>query len=427
MDSEKNSEHNPPVSDKLKVDLERIKRHVLTLAEIGKSNQDHGIYRMAFTDADMEAKRWLLDQIDAVGLESRSDGAANIFGVLKSSNDLPSLLVGSHIDTVPCAGTLDGSLGVVVGLECLRVMHESGLSFERDVELVAFSDEEGRFGGMLGSESFCGLTTPQTVQSAVDSNGTQLKDAMLQQGLDPMKILEAHRDPKTIDRYIELHIEQGPVLDHKQLQIGVVDEITGLFRWNMRILGESNHAGTTPMEMRRDAFMGLADFAHEIPRVLEEIGSDRSRATIGTAEILPGAANTVPGTVEFTLDVRDTSEDVLSALKDALRRALSVICRRRSLTFDFEEPSFIHPVKCDEDIVGLIEQHARSLDCSYLTMPSGAAHDAQIMGRHWPVGMIFVPSRGGVSHSPAEWTAWSDIEAGANVLLKTLVSLAQSA
>ncbi len=427
MDSEKNSEPKPLASDGLKVDLERIKRHVLTLSEIGKNTQDHGIYRMAFTDADMEAKRWLLDQIDAVGLESRSDGAANIFGVLKSGKDQPSLLVGSHIDTVPCAGTLDGSLGVVVGLECLRVMHESGLSFERDVELVAFSDEEGRFGGMLGSESFCGLTTPQTVQSAVDSNGTQLKDAMLQQGLDPMKILEAHRDPKTVDRYIELHIEQGPVLDRKQLQIGVVDEITGLFRWNMRIQGESNHAGTTPMEMRRDAFMGLADFAHEIPRVLEEIGSDRSRATIGTAEILPGAANTVPGTVEFTLDVRDTSEDILSALKDALRRALSVICRRRSLTFDFEEPSFIHPVKCDGDIVGLIEQHARSLDYSYLTVPSGAAHDAQIMGRHWPIGMIFVPSRGGVSHSPAEWTAWSDIEAGANVLLKTLVSLAQSA
>jgi N-carbamoyl-L-amino-acid hydrolase len=427
MDSKDSPHHDSPLPEGMKVDLERIKRHVLALADIGKNTQDHGVYRMAFSDADMEAKRWLLEQIDAAGLESRSDGAANIFGVLKSGNDLPSLLVGSHIDTVPCAGTLDGSLGVVVGLECLRVMHDTGLAIERDVELVAFSDEEGRFGGMLGSESFCGLTTPQTVQSAVDSNGVSLKDAMLRQGLDPMKILEAHRDPKTVSRYIELHIEQGPVLDRKQLQIGIVDEITGLFRWNMRIQGESNHAGTTPMDMRRDAFMGLADFAHEIPRVLEEIGSERSRATIGTAEILPGAANTVPGTVEFTLDVRDTSEEILSALKDALRRALSVICRRRSLTFDFEEPSFIHPVKCDGDIVGLIEQHSRSLDYSYLIMPSGAAHDAQIMGRLWPVGMIFVPSRGGVSHSPAEWSPWTDIEAGANVLLKTLVSLAQSA
>lgn len=424
VDSKDSSNHNALEGAQLRVDLERIKRHILSLGEIGRNPADHGLYRMAFTDADMEAKRWLLDQIDGIGLESGSDGAGNIFGILRSGKKNPSLMIGSHIDTVPCAGTLDGSLGVVVGLECLRVMMEARVPLKQDVELVAFCDEEGRFGGMLGSESFCGLTTPQTIQSARDTHGVSLKEAMLKQGMDAIKILEANRDPRSVDRYLELHIEQGPVLDRQQLQVGIVDEITGLFRWNIRIQGESNHAGTTPMDMRRDAFMGLADFAHEIPRVLDEIGTERSRATIGTAEILPGAANTVPGTVEFSFDVRDTSDEILYSLQDAFRRALSVICRKRSITFEFDEVSFIHPVKCDPLLVNKLAHHASVIGNDFTKMPSGAAHDAQIMGRLWPVAMIFVPSRQGMSHSPAEWTAWSDIEAGANLMLQTLIDLA---
>ncbi len=408
---------------KMRVNLDRIKADVETLASIGRCDEDQGLYRMAFTDADIEARKWLLDRIDNAGLISRSDGAANIFGVLASDHDSPSLVVGSHLDTVPCAGSLDGSLGVVVGLECLRVINQADYLPDRDVELVAFSDEEGRFGGMLGSEAFIGNINPLSVQHASDASGFTLSEAMLSQGLDPSKVMEARRNPSTIDRYLELHIEQGPVLDHKGLNVGVVDEITGLFRWNLKLIGESNHAGTTPMEMRRDAFMGLADFAHEIPRILDEIGSESARATVGQAEIQPGAPNTVPGMVAFTLDVRDTNQELLEALKDAFHRALVVICRRRQLKFDMNEVSSIDPVRCDSEIIKILEEGVTELGLKALRMPSGAAHDAQIMGRLYPVGMIFVPSRGGKSHSPDEWTSWTDIEAGANLLLHAILKL----
>ncbi len=404
----------------MKVNLQRIKSDILELAEIGQNKEDRGIYRMAFSDADMEGKRWLRDRIVAADLEYHSDGAANLSGVLEGASDRPRVLVGSHIDTVPCAGALDGTLGVVVGLECLRCMREQNVVPERTLELIAFSDEEGRFGGMFGSQSFCGQLNPQRLATMSDLDGVLLKDELQRHGLDPLAALDAARDPESIASYVELHIEQGPVLDRMKKPIGVVDEITGLFTWAVWLRGESNHAGTTPMEMRNDAFMGLADFAHEIPRILAENGSQRSRATIGKAQILPGAVNTVPGLVEFSLDIRDTSHETLEELGVAIRKSLSAIARRRNLMFEFEQKSFLAPVACSEQIVNELIKQAESYGLEYHRMPSGAAHDAQIMGSLFPVGMLFVPSKNGQSHSPAEWTAWADIEAGANVLLGTL-------
>lgn len=406
------------------VDLERIKTDVLELAQIGRDEQDRGVYRMGFTDADIEAKRWLEDRIRRADLHASQDGAANVSGVLQGATDLPRVLVGSHIDSVPCGGALDGALGVLVGLECLRCIRKAGLVPERTLELIAFSDEEGRFGGMFGSQAIAGRITPDMIASSTDADGVRLEDEMRRHGYEPMAALDAARDPATIAAYLELHIEQGPVLDRLQKPVGIVDEITGLFKWSAWLRGEANHAGTTPMEMRNDAFMGLADFAHEIPRILEENGSDRSRATIGRAQILPGAANTVPGLVEFSLDVRDTSETVLEELSAAFRKALSAIARRRKLMFEFEQQSYIDPVRCSGEVVDQFVQQARELGFDFEQMPSGAAHDAQIIGGIVPIGMLFVPSKNGQSHSPAEWTAWSDIEAGANVLLRTLMKLA---
>ncbi|QDS93163.1 N-carbamoyl-L-amino acid hydrolase [Roseimaritima multifibrata] len=404
----------------MQVNIERIKQDILALAEIGRNQADRGIYRMAFTDADMEGKRWLQDQIAAADLPCNVDGAANVSATLDGISDGPRMIVGSHIDTVPCAGALDGTLGVVVGLECLRSMRENGIQPEQTIELIAFSDEEGRFGGMFGSHSICGLITPDKLATMKDLDGILLQEEMERQGFDPLKALDAAREPESIAAYAELHIEQGPVLDRMNKSVGIVDEITGLFTWSVWLRGEANHAGTTPMDMRNDAFMGLADFAHEIPRILEENGSDRSRATIGKAQILPGAANTVPGLVEFSLDCRDTSEEKLDELATAFRKALSAIARRRSLMFEFEQKSYLHPVQCSLPLVEKFCKHATALGLDYHRMHSGAAHDAQIMGRMVPTGMIFVPSKGGQSHSPAEWTAWSDIEAGANLMLQTL-------
>jgi len=384
---------------------------------------------MAFTDADMEGKRWLLDRIDEAGLQSASDGAANIFGKVVPADagaaERPSVLMGSHIDTVPCAGALDGSLGVVVALECLRTIRQSGAAEElgAPLELVAFSEEEGRFGGMFGSQAFCGLITPDSFHHK-DLDGIELGDAMLRQGLDPVRALDAARPRESVEAYLELHIEQGPVLDRAKLQVGIVENITGLFKWQVRFLGEANHAGTTPMEMRNDAFMGLADFAHELPRILEENGSERSRATIGKAQILPGSPNTVPGLVEFSLDVRDTAAAVLKELDLACQKALGAIARRRGLRYEFVQLSLIDPVDCDPAVVDALVEGARELDLKTLRMPSGAAHDAQILAGLTRMGMLFTPSRGGKSHTPEEWTAWEDIEAAANLSLRTLLRLA---
>tara|TARA_R110002096_G_scaffold4501_29_gene21254 strand:+ start:6924 stop:8207 length:1284 start_codon:yes stop_codon:yes gene_type:complete len=407
----------------LRVDIERIKSDILTLAAIGQHERDRGIYRMAFTDEDMEGKRWLLHRIEENGLEPNSDGAANISGVLKGKSDSPRIFVGSHIDTVPCAGMLDGTLGVVVGLECLRTLKAAKFSPERSMELIAFSDEEGRFGGTFGSEAFTGILTLDKVQNAVDLGGTKLSDAMLAHGLDPMKALESRRSPDEIDSYLELHIEQGPVLDESHLQVGIVSSITGLQSWSLRFTGEANHAGTTPMDYRKDAFMGLADFAHELPRILEENGGENSRATIGKAEILPGAPNSVPGMVEFSLDFRDPSTEILADLSLAFQKALAAISRRRGLKFEFNLQGEILPVSSEERLVSLLETEAERLGLRSLKMLSGAAHDAQLVGRIAPMAMIFVPSRGGMSHSPAEWTAWEDVEAGANLMLAALCQL----
>ncbi len=414
-------------SQPLVVDLERIKSDITTLAAIGANEADRGIYRMAFTDADMEGKRWLLHRIEENDLKPASDGAANISGILPGATDRPRLYVGSHIDTVPCAGMLDGTLGVVIGLECLRTLKAAGVELQRTIELIAFSDEEGRFGGMFGSEAFTGALTPEKLSGAVDLNGIKLGDAMLEQGLDPQRALEARRAPADIAAYLELHIEQGPVLDQSLQQVGIVEQITGLQSWSLKLKGEANHAGTTPMDYRKDALMGLADFAHEIPRILDENGGEHSRATIGKAEIQPGAPNSVPGTVVFSLDFRDPSSETLEALSLAFQKALAAISRRRGLQFEIHVQGDIKPVPCAPQLTDVLESEAKRLDLRYRRMLSGAAHDAQMVGRVAPMAMVFVPSRGGMSHSPAEWTAWDDIEAGANLMLGALHRLANAA
>jgi len=407
------------------INIERLKTHILALANIGKNPEDRGIYRTAFSTADMEGKHWLKQQIEKAQLEYRMDGAANVFGKLSGTDpESPAIVVGSHIDTVPCAGALDGTLGVLTALESLTCLREQGIATQRNIELVAFSDEEGRFGGMFGSGAFCGSITPETLEYYSDLEKKTLAEAMRTQQLNPLDALSASRDPNTIDAYLELHIEQGPVLDQKQKQVGIVESITGLFKWLVRIKGSANHAGTTPMEMRNDAFLGLAELANEIPRILEENGSENSRATIGKAHILPGAPNTVPGLVEFSLDVRDPSESTLTDLGEAFHKALSAIVRRRRLMFDYEIQSTIKPVQCANELTGLLEKQASALQLDYQRMLSGAAHDAQIVASITPVAMIFVPSKDGQSHSPAEWTDWNDIEAGANLMLNTLAELA---
>ena len=407
-----------------KINLTRLQENLRALAVIGRDEDDGGLYRMAFTEADMEGKKWLLEKMEEAGLETRVDGAGNAIGLWPGADPtLPVVICGSHIDTVPCAGTLDGALGVLSGLEAMQALRDDGFVPERGMELVAFSDEEGRFGGLFGSQAFAGMVTPETLDTAADLDGVKLADAMKACGMDPWLALEARRDPATVAGYLELHIEQGPVLDTAGESLGVVEAITGLFKWAVTMKGEANHAGTTPMELRKDAFMGVADFAHEVPRIIEEVGGEHSRATIGKMALHPGSPNTVPGAATFSLDVRDTDEAVMDELALAFRRALSAIARRRGLMFEFQEESRIHPVRCDDRLTGLLSEGADALGLAHRRMPSGAAHDAQIVAKVAPVAMIFVASRAGRSHSPAEWSSWDDIDAGARLVRHALENL----
>jgi N-carbamoyl-L-amino-acid hydrolase len=242
--------------------------------------------------------------------------------------------------------------------------------------------------------------------------------------LNIYQMLLARREPGSLHAYLEIHIEQGPVLEERQCPVGIVEAFAGLFKWTIRFTGQPDHAGTTPMPMRRDALGGLTEFAAGIPLILYSEGSEDSVATIGKVDLFPGTANTVPGQAEFSLDVRDPDARVLEALEQAFREALMKIAQRRKLDVECDILSTIPPVACDQEIIERITRAAEALQTPYHAMQSGAIHDAQILSRLTRVGMIFVPSKGGRSHSPEEWTRWEDIEVGANVALHTLLALA---
>ncbi len=406
----------------LAINNQRLKHDIESLATIGKE-QDRGINRPAFSDADMQARAWLKQQIEEAGLEVYEDGAGNIHGRLNWDAQQASIMTGSHIDSVPGGGHLDGVLGVLSGLECLRTIKESGLKLARPLEVVAFSDEEGRFGGLFGSSAMCGQLTPEAIHQSKDLSGQSIVEAMARQGLNAMDALTATRKPDSLHAFIELHIEQGPILEQKQLHLGVVDVINGLVKWQVRLRGSAAHAGAAPMDMRKDAFQGLAEFGVALPKLVGEYGGDRSVATIGRASLSPGAANVVPRLAEFSLDVRDSDQETLNHLIDAIHRYLSDMARRRQLTFEYELHSEIAPVRCDAGICQMIDATASKLGINHTRMASGAAHDTEIMASIVRTGLIFVPSKGGVSHTPAEWSDWQDIYNGANVLLNTLYQL----
>jgi len=407
----------------LNINTNRLKEDIENLAQVGRRQTD-GIFRMAFSDGDMAGRNWFKDRLALAGLETYEDGAANIHGRLGWDGSTPSVMTGSHLDTVPGAGHLDGALGVLTGLECLRRINEEGIKLKYPLEVVSFTDEEGRFGGMLGSQSITGQLTPKSIEEAVDLDGVRLVDAMGAHGYDAMQALHARRNPDSIHAFVEMHIEQGPILDQMGFCVGVVDAIAGLFKWEVTLIGTPNHAGTTPMHMRNDAFQALAEFSSQIQRVLDENGSERSVATIGRVEISPGAANVVPGRVVFSLEVRDTDPSVLNDLRNAFRRALSAIARRRDVMFEFSVLSDIAPVKCDAGLVNRLKDQCKSLNIPHLQMASGAAHDTQMMATITRAAMVFVPSKEGRSHSTAEWTDMEHIEKGGNVLLNTLIELA---
>lgn len=396
---------------------------MLALSKFGFNEADKGIYRQGFTDIDMEARAWVMAKMEDLGMEVRMDGAGNVIGRYGPMGK-PAVMVGSHLDSVPAGGIFDGALGVMAGIECIRVIQENEIKLNYPIEIVGTSEEEGRFGGMLGAQALAGCLTPDWLDSAKDAGGLLLKDAMAAHGLNHLEALHAYRDKSDLKAFIELHVEQGPVLEAKGKSIGVVEGISGVFKWMVRLIGKADHAGTAPMDMRSDAFLGLADFAHEIQRIIDEEGTEKSRITIGYVELKPGFPHTVPGEVDFTIVGRDLDGEVMRGLANACQRVLSAIARNRRLKFEYEQMSWLEPQPCSGKIVDLVARHAKKRGYSHMRMPSGAGHDVQFLAHITDAGLIFVPSVKGVSHAPDEWTHWVDVERGANLLLDSVIDLA---
>jgi hydantoinase/carbamoylase family amidase len=386
------------------------------LAKIG-GGSDGGVTRVAWSPELFAAYEWIGDRMRAIGLDVEVDAAGNLIGRWEVGSGRP-VLVGSHLDTVPSGGRLDGVLGVVAAVHAVKLLREQGFEPGRPVWIVAFMDEEGtRFNAALfGSRAFAGedLTGLGT---RVDAAGTTLRDALGECGRELDRTIEASRIGE-VGAYLELHIEQGPVLEAEGIQIGVVTSIVGLRGYRVRLHGQANHAGTTPMILRRDAFAGAARIALE----LRELARARANVTanVGKVAVAPGGANVVPGLADFTIDVRAATAEGLAELQRLVEETVARVAREESLEAELEQIFSLEPLELDPQLVEAVERAATEEGATSRRIASGAGHDAMVIGRHVPAAMIFVPSRGGISHSPEEYSSPAEVELGMRVLAATL-------
>lgn len=410
----------------IRVSADRLLARLAALARFG-ARPEGGITRPAWSAPHEAARGWLLAEMQTAGLAVWVDAAGNIFGGLDTTGfdpERPVVLTGSHIDTVPEGGPLDGALGVLAGLECLQVIGEAGLDVGRPLVVAAWSDEEGRYASLFGSRAFTGLLDLAAVPRLVAPDGEGLADAMRRAGFDPNRLAEARVPPGAVAAYVELHIEQGPRLEEAGVPIGVVDSIVGVHRTRLVFHGQADHAGTTPMDRRRDAFLAAADFALRARELVLTHGSARSVSNVGAVSVRPGVTNIVPARAELLHEVRDPEEAVLERLTAALAALAQEVATTHRLTVDVQRVSASQPTRCAPRVVATIEGACRRLGLGWLRLYSAAGHDAQNLARVTDAGMIFIPSTGGRSHRPDETTDPRAIAQGADVLLHTLLALA---
>lgn len=400
----------------------RLKDLLQNINWFGHNPETGGYNRVGYSDADMAVRTWFADQMRQAGLSVRRDEVGNLFGRFGPATG-PCVMAGSHLDTVPEGGAFDGSLGVAVALECVRTLQDAGIRPGVAIEVVATAEEEGRFGGMLGSQAIAGLVTAKWMETASDANGVRLADAMRAQGFDPEQVANAAYPNNQIKAFLELHIEQGPVLERTKTPIGIANAVSGVCNLAIRFTGVANHSGTTPMKGRSDAFAGLAVLASSIPGILSAHGTAESRLTIGKVDIQPNFPHTVPGLAECVVNIRDIDEGVMMSLENAVREEAEMAAGTNRLTVEIEEKSRIAPIELDVSLVSLLKRNAKALNLKFRVMSSGAGHDAQTMQSLCPSALIFVPSKNGISHSPEEWTDWAHIEKGANLYLAALREL----
>ena len=407
----------------LRINQDRFLKDFQELAAIGAVGET-GVNRPSFSEADLQAREWFRRKSEHAGLKFCRDGAANVSAIYACGKvGAKTLLLGSHLDTVYKGGRYDGSLGVLSALEVVRTFKENNLELPFNLEVISFSDEEGTLLGFLGSKALTGELKLEELQGNKNARG-DLTGGMQRAGITPQDVLSARRDTQTLAGYLELHIEQGPNLLKKGLDVGVVSGIVGVYSYRLTYSGRADHAGTTPMSDRLDASQGAAAFI-QVVRKLVLAGFPGAVVNTGQIHFEPGGFNIVPETAVLSLEFRSADKEQLEKMNTAILKLAEGCAREYGLGFNAEFISLHEPALMHEKMQTAICKAAERLGLSTLDMPSGAGHDAQCLAAVCPAGMIFVPSQEGGSHSPREFTTDQDCINGANVLLQAILNLAE--
>ena len=402
----------------LGVDGERINRQLRELAQFGK-NPYGGVSRVAYSEFDRQGREWAMNVLREASLAVSIDAAGNIFGRRAGSvATLKPLVFGSHIDSVPDGGNYDGDVGSLSAIEVARTLAANDLVTRHPLEVVIFQNEEG---GTVGSRALIGELTADDLLLKTHS-GKTIGEGVMFVGGDLSKLALVKRTAGDVAAYVELHIEQGGNLDREKIDIGVVEGIVGIGQWEVTAEGVANHAGTTAMGDRHDSLLATARYIDMVNRVITST-TGRQVGTVGRVQAFPGAPNVIPGKVIFSLEIRDLDQAKVEALSGRVRAEGEAIGRDTGCTFAYASLHHSRPAVCDDRVKDAIETSARGLGLSARHLPSGAGHDAQHMARLGPTGMIFVPSVGGISHAPKEFTKPEDVVNGANVLLHAILAL----
>jgi beta-ureidopropionase / N-carbamoyl-L-amino-acid hydrolase len=396
------------------IDADAVIADLQSLRQIGRDRT--GVSRPAYSNADMEARRWLAARMREIGLVVSTDAVGNVVG--RDPRARRTILLGSHSDSVPSGGWLDGALGVAYALGTARAWKAA--SPEAGIDVVSFADEEGRFLGCLGSRAFCGDLAAEAIDGA-SSRGLPLRRALADAGLSGA--IKKQVDPARHIAYLEAHIEQGPVLERARDDIGVVEGIVGVRRMRVSFRGRADHAGTTPMTMREDAAAAMFDFAQKVREALAREAGPNTVWNIGVVQVAPGAANVVPALAEFVLEYRDPSDISLERLTAAIRALVAAADGKNGVAARAEPMEGLRPTAMAPKLVARFEQAALACGASSRRMSSGAGHDGMILASHIPSGMMFVPSIGGRSHDVAEDTDQADIRLGAKVFAATAFAI----
>ena len=406
----------------LRIDIERLTGRLAALADIGGIDGTEGCTRLALTDEDKQGRDLVVTWMRDLGLDVQVDRVGNVTGLLAGATGGPPVMCGSHIDTVRAGGRYDGNLGVLAGLEVVETVTTAGIVPHRPLAVGFFTNEEGsRFApDMLGSLVYVG---GMSVEDALDIEG--IDGALVGGEIERIGYAGSAPVPGPVPHaYVELHVEQGPVLEAEGVDVGAVEGVQGISWQEITVTGQSNHAGTTPMSMRRDPAFVAASVATFVRELALELG-DPQVATVGRFELTPDLVNVVAASATFTVDLRNTDDTVLQKAEQRLADFVATASAAEGCTVETRPLARFEPVVFDPAVVDLVERTAGELGHSLMRMPSGAGHDAQMLARVCPTAMVFTPSRDGVSHNPAEYTSPSELQAGADVLLQVMLALAE--